>query len=196
MSVNLRKGQKIDLRKPDGGTLHKVMVGLGWDEMEQKRRLFGPKPQPIDCDASAFLCTDGKVKTTADVVYFGNLKHVTGAVTHMGDNRTGEGDGDDEQILVDLDAMPKNFNKVVVVVNIYSAVERRQHFGMIENAFVRVFDVETNKEICKYDLSENYTGKTAMICGELVKEDGVWKFNAIGEATNDPNISSMLKRYQ
>lgn len=196
MSVNLRKGQKVDLRKPDGGSLHRVMVGLGWDEVEQPRKWFAPKPQPIDCDATAFLCEDDKVKAVKDVVYFGNLKHESGAVMHMGDNLTGEGDGDDEQIYIDLDAVPARINKIVVCVNIYQAVERKQHFGLIQNAFARVFDVDTGKEICKFDLSENYVGKTAMICGEVYRDGNGWKFNAIGEATNDPNISSMMYRYK
>ena len=196
MSVNLKKGQKVDLRKPDGGTLHRVMVGLGWDEVEQPRKWFAPKPQPIDCDATAFLCEDDKVKAVKDVVYFGNLKHESGAVMHMGDNLTGEGDGDDEQIYIDLDAVPARINKNVVCVIIYQAVERKQHFGLIQNAFARVFDVDTGKEICKFDLSENYAGKTAMICGEVYRDGNGWKFNAIGEATNDPNISSMMYRYK
>ena len=106
MSVNLQKGQKVDLRKNDGGTLRRVMVGLGWDEAEQKGGFFAPRKQDIDCDASAFVCTAGKLAGNNDVVYFGNLRHSSGAVVHMGDNLTGAGEGDDEQILVDLSALP------------------------------------------------------------------------------------------
>ncbi|MBO5287493.1 MAG: TerD family protein [Clostridia bacterium] len=196
MSVNLRKGEKVNLRKPEGGgELRRVMVGLGWDEVEQKKTLFFT-PKPIDCDASAILCINGKLKGIDDVVYYGNLNHKSGAVAHMGDNITGEGDGDDEQISIDLKTIPSQYDRIVIVVNIYDANARRQHFGLIQNAFVRVFDVDTNKEICKYDLSENYDGMTTVICGELVKEGNEWKFNAVGQANKDPNLQTIISRYR
>lgn len=196
MGVNLQKGQKVNLRKADGGTLRRVMVGLGWDEVQQHRGFFAPKPQDIDCDASAFLCTNGHLLGTQDVVYFGNLTHSSGCVRHMGDNLTGAGDGDDEQIMVDLANLPMQYDKIIVVVNIYQAMERRQHFGLIQNAFIRICDAETNQELCKYNLSENYNGMTAMVFGELYRYNGEWKFNAIGQATQDNGLGALAQRFQ
>lgn len=196
MSVNLQKGQKVDLRKSDGGTLRQVMVGLGWDEAKQKGGFFAPKPHAIDYDASAFVCANGKLADNDDVVYFGRLKHKSGAVVHLGDNLTGAGEGDDEQILVDLTSLPGQYDKIIFVVNIYRASERKQHFGMIENAFIRICDGETNQELCKYNLSENYDGMTAMVFGELYLYKGQWKFNAIGQATRDDNVSELAARFR
>ncbi len=195
MAVNLQKGQKVELRKENGGSLHKAMVGLGWDEVERKRSLFGPKPQDIDCDASAFLCKGGKIVATEDIVYFGNLRHKTGTVIHMGDNLTGAGDGDDEQICVDLDNLPAEYDKIIFVVNIYQAAQRKQHFGLIQNAFIRICDGDNYKELCKYNLSENYDGMTAMVFGEIYRYNGTWKFSAIGQPTHDNSISELAKRF-
>lgn len=195
MSVNLQKGQKVELRKNNGGELRRVMVGLGWDEVQQSRGFFAPKPQDIDCDASAFICKNGRLAGTDDVVYFGNLTHRSGCVRHMGDNLTGAGEGDDEQIMVDLAALPSQYDKIIVVVNIYQAAQRRQHFGMIRNAFIRICDAETNQEILKYNLSENYNGMTAMVFGELYRYNGTWKFNAIGQATQDNSVGDLAKRF-
>lgn len=195
MSVNLQKGQKVELRKDTGGSLRRVMVGLGWDEVQQKRGFFAPKPQDIDCDASAFLCTGGRLMDVSDVVYFGNLKHKTNAVRHQGDNLTGAGEGDDEQIFVDLDALPTQYDKVIFVVNIYQAQQRRQHFGLIRNAFIRICDAETSKELCRYNLSENYDGMTAMVFGELYRYNQSWKFNAIGQPTTDNSVGDLAKRF-
>lgn len=195
MSVNLQKGQKVELRKNNGGTLRRVMVGLGWDEVQQKRGFFAPKPQDIDCDASAILCVNGRLANVADLVFYNNLGHRSGAVRHMGDNLTGAGDGDDEQIMVDLTALPSQYDKIVFVVTIYQAHERRQHFGLIRNCFIRICDAETGQELCKYNLSENYNNMTAMIFGELYRYNGSWKFNAIGQPTTDNSISDMAKRF-
>lgn len=130
-----------------------------------------------------------------DIVYFGNLTHKTGAVRHMGDNLTGAGAGDDEQILIDLSALPANYDKIIMVVNIYEARARNQHFGMIRNAFIRVCDGETNQELCRYNLSENYDNMTAMVFGEVYRYNGTWKFNAIGQATTDNSIGELAKRF-
>lgn len=195
MSISLQKGQKVSLTKESAG-LSKVLVGLGWDEVKQKRGgFFSKKPKPIDCDASAILLQDGKLARKEDLVYFGNLHHMSGTVQHLGDNLTGAGDGDDEQILVDLSQVPEQYDKIVIVVNIYEAVSRNQHFGMIENAFIRLVDGRSNQEICKYDLSESYPGMTAMIFGEIYRHNGEWKFNAIGQATTDPGLSQLTQRY-
>lgn len=195
MSVNLQKGQKVELRKNNGGSLRRVMVGLGWDEVQQKRSFFGPKPQDIDCDASAILCTNGRLINIKDLVFYNNLTHNSGAVRHMGDNLTGAGDGDDEQIMVDLTALPSTYDKIVFVVTIYQARERKQHFGLIRNCFIRICDAETGQELCKYNLSENYNNMTAMIFGELYRYNGAWKFNAIGQPTTDNSIGDMAKRF-
>ena len=196
MSISLQKGQKVSLTKENAG-LSSVLIGLGWDEAKRMRGgFFSPKPQPIDCDASALLLRGGRLIEQADIVYFGNLSHKTGTVRHMGDNLTGAGEGDDEQIIVDLDQLPAEYDRIVIVVNIYEANQRNQHFGMIENAFIRLVDGKTNQEMCKYNLSENYTGMTAMIFGEVSRHNGEWKFNAIGQATNDPGLSSLVNRYR
>ncbi|GFI31233.1 stress response protein SCP2 [Lachnospiraceae bacterium] len=194
MSISLQKGQKVNLSKDNAG-LSKIMIGLGWDEVQRKRGLFAPKPQEIDCDASALLLTGGKVRRKEDLVFFGNLRHDSGAVLHMGDNLTGAGDGDDEQIAVDLSMVPAQYDRIVIVVNIYQAVERRQHFGMIQNAFIRLVDARNNNEMCKYNLTEDYSGLTAMIFGEVYRHNGEWKFNAVGQGTNDRSIGEIANRY-
>ena len=167
MGVSLQKGQKVSLTKDNQG-LSRVVIGLGWDEVQQKRGFFAPKPQAIDCDASAFLLTNGKLLGVDDIVYFGNLRHKSGTVQHMGDNLTGAGDGDDEQIVVELDRVPAEYDRIVLVVNIYQADKRKQHFGMIQNAFIQIVDARNNQELCKYNLSDNYDGMTAMILGKYI----------------------------
>lgn len=194
MAISLQKGQKVSLSKDNAG-LNRIIVGLGWDEVQQKARLFGPKPQAIDCDASAILLKNGKLVDNKDVVFFGNLHHKSGTINHMGDNLTGAGDGDDEQIMIDLASVPGEYDRIVIVVNIYQAVQRRQHFGLIRNAFIRLVDTRNNSEMCRYNLSENYSGMTAMIFGEVYRHNGEWKFNAIGQGTNDPGLGELTRRY-
>ncbi len=196
MSVNLQKGQKVDLTKSNAG-LKSLVVGLGWDEAPKKFSLFS-KQEDIDCDASAILITEstGKLAGPIDVVYYGQLQHRSGAVRHCGDNLTGAGDGDDEQIIVELNRVPADYNKIVFVVTIYQARERKQQFGMIRNAFIRIVDADTGTELCKYNLSENYEGKTAMIFGEVYRYNGEWKFGAVGEPTNDNGIADIAARFQ
>ena len=156
----------------------------------------GGEPQAIDCDASALLLQDGKLRNWKDVVYFGALRHGSGAVQHMGDNLTGAGEGDDEQIVIELDKVPAQYDRIVVVVNIFRAEARHQHFGMIENAFIRIVDARNNQELCRFNLSEHYDGMTAMIFGEVYRHGNEWKFNAIGQATTDPSLQALSKRYQ
>lgn len=195
MSVKLQKGQKVSLSKDHAG-LSKVIVGLGWDEVQQQRRgLFAPKPQDIDCDAFALLLVNGKITNNQDIVYFGNLTHKSGSVKHMGDNLTGAGEGDDEQIVIDLNSVPSQYDRIVLAVNIYKAFDRRQHFGMIQNAFIRLVDGRNNNEMCIYNLTENYSGMTAMLFGEVYRYNGEWKFSAIGQGTNDGSIGDFAKRY-
>lgn len=194
MSVSLQKGQKVSLSKEKGG-LSKVIVGLGWDEVKRKAGFFAPKPKPIDCDASALALVNGKLIRKEDVVYYGNLRHPTGTIEHMGDNLTGAGEGDDEQITVDLARIPADYDKIVLVVNIYQAVQRNQHFGMIENAFIRLVNGSSGTEMCKYSLTDDYSGMTAMIFGEIYRRGGEWKFNAIGQGTTDPGLGELIRRY-
>lgn len=200
MGINLQKGQKIDLTK--GGTgLSKVMVGLGWDEVQQSRGFFAPPPQDIDCDASVILCGDnGKIlpgDTNNFLVYYGNLQHHSGAIVHQGDNLTGAGDGDDEQIMVDLQRVPSNVAKLVFVVNIYDARQRKQHFGMVQNAFIRLVDMSNNSEICRFNLSEQYNNMTGLVVGEIYRKNGEWKFNAIGQPVQEASrVNSLIALYK
>ena len=199
MSVNLQKGQKVDLTKGNAG-LKTLVVGLGWDEAPRGFSLFS-KQADIDCDASAMMLQADTNRfapnqAAVDTVYFGNLQHRSGAVRHCGDNLTGAGDGDDEQIIVELTKVPQNYGRIMFVVNIYQALQRKQHFGMIRNAFIRIVDADNGKELCRYNLSENYDGMTAMVFGEVYRHNGEWKFGAIGEPTHDNSISEMAARYQ
>ena len=176
MSVSLQKGQKVSLSKDNQG-LAQVIVGLGWDEVKRKGGLFSRKPQAIDCDASAILLKNGKLCGKEDLVYFGNLRHKSDAVMHQGDNLTGAGDGDDEQIIVDLLRIPQEYDRIVIV------------------AFIRIVDARGNRELCKYNLSENYDGMTAMIFGEIYRHNGEWKFSAVGQATKDPGLGELANRF-
>lgn len=194
MSISLQKGQKVSLSKDNAG-LSNVLIGLGWDEVKQSRGLFAPKPQAIDCDASVLMLQDGKLRGKGDIIYYGNLRHESGTVQHMGDNLTGAGDGDDEQILVDLSRIPQTYDKLVIVVNIYQAMQRKQHFGLIQNAFCRLVNQNNNTEMCRFNLTDNYSGTTALIFGEVYRHNGEWKFNAMGQGTNDPGLGELANRY-
>lgn len=195
MAVSLQKGQKVSLSKDNVG-LNRVIVGLGWDEVPQKKGgFFAPKKESVDCDASVFILTNGKLLGKEDIVYFGNLRHRSDSVQHMGDNLTGAGDGDDEQVVVELANVPAQYDRIVVVVNIYQAVERKQHFGMIQNAFCHIVDARNNQELCRFNLTDNYSGMTSLIFGEIYRHDGEWKFNAIGQGTNDPGLGQLAQKY-
>jgi len=196
MSVSLSKGQKVSLTKENQG-LSRVIVGLGWDEVEQKRGLlsFLFEKEAIDCDAAAIMLKNGKFVSKEDIVYFGNLRHKSLAVVHMGDNLTGQGEGDDERIVIDLNQVPSEYDRIVISCNIYKAYERRQHFGMIRNAFIRIVDASTNREICRYNLTDEYSGATALLFGEIYRHDNEWKFGAIGQGTNDPGLGELVKRF-
>ena len=202
MGVNLQKGQKVNLKKSDGQALSRIRIGLGWDPVKQEKKgglfgsIFGGSAPDIDCDASVIVCKGGRLASRDDVVYFGNLKHSSGAIRHTGDNLTGDGEGDDEQILVDLTAVPQDYDKLVFVVNIYDCESRKQDFGMIANAFIRICDERTGEEFCRYNLSESYAGMTAMIFGEIYRYNGEWKFNAIGQGTKDKGLNELARRYQ
>ncbi len=198
MSINLKKGQKIDLKKSNPG-LSAIRVGLGWDPVNQAgggflKSLFGSGNADIDCDASVFLLNEDS--KPIDLVYFGNLRTKNDSIIHTGDNLTGEGEGDDEVILVDLDKISSNVSKLLFVVNIYDCVRRNQHFGMIQNAYIRMNDAKNNSEIARYNLSDDYRGKTALIVGLIYRHDSTWKFSAIGEGTNDTGLNDMKKNLE
>ncbi|MCI8786806.1 MAG: TerD family protein [Eubacterium sp.] len=174
MPISLKKGQKVSITKDNPG-LSKVVVGLGWDV-----NAFDTGGD-FDLDAAAFLLTDtGKVAGQGDFVFFGNLTHASGGVQHMGDNRTGAGEGDDEQICVDLSLVPGNITKIAFTVTIYEAEQRRQNFGQVNNAFIRIYNEQTGEELLRYDLGEDFSIETAAVFGELYKNGNEWKFNAIG----------------
>lgn len=174
MPINLTKGQKVDLTKGNPG-LKKIMVGLGWDV-----NAFDSGAD-FDLDASAFLLgEDGKCPTEKEFIFYGNLTHESGAVQHMGDNLTGEGEGDDEQILVDLSLISANIAKVAFTVTIYDSDARGQNFGQVSNSFIRIVDESTGQELIRYDLGEDFSIETAVVVGELYRHNGEWKFNAIG----------------
>ena len=174
MPINSQKGQKVSLTKGNPG-LSKVVVGVGWDVNQFDTG------GAFDLDGAAFLVTEnGKVSRGEDFVFYGNLTHPSGSVQHMGDNLTGEGEGDDEQIKVNLSAVPANIAKIVFTVTIYDAETRRQNFGQVSNAFIRIYNEDTGEEMLRYDLGEDFSIETAAVFGELYKNGNEWKFNAIG----------------
>ena len=174
MAISLQKGQKVDLTKGNPG-LKKLLIGLGWDTNKYDGGA------DFDLDAAAFLLGDnGKVTSDEDFVFYNNLKHKSGAVEHMGDNLTGEGEGDDEEIKVDLSKVPPQITKIDFTVTIYDAEARRQTFGQVSNAYIRVVDDTTGKELIRYDLGEDFSVETAVVVGEIYRNKGEWKFNAIG----------------
>ena len=174
MPINLSKGQKVDLTKGNPG-LKNIMVGLGWDV-----NAFDSGAD-FDLDAAAFMTgTNGKCPTEKEFVFYGNLEHPSGAIKHMGDNLTGAGDGDDEQIEVDLTKIPQNVEKVAFTVTIYDSDVRRKNFGLFTNAFIRIVDYATATELIRFYLGVDFTIETAVVVGELYRHNGEWKFNAIG----------------
>jgi len=174
MPVNLQKGQKVSITKGNPG-LSKLIVGLGWDVNQ-----FDTGGD-FDLDTAAFLLTDnGKVSKSEDFVYFGNLKHPSGCAEHLGDNLTGAGDGDDEQIKINLSLIPAGITKIAFSVTIYEAESRRQNFGQVNNAFIRICNEATGEELLRYDLGEDFSIETAAVFAELYKNNDEWKFNAIG----------------
>jgi len=174
MAISLQKGQKVDLTKTNPG-LTKVIVGLGWDTNKYDGG------NDFDLDAAAFLLGDtGKVNNDLDFVFYNNLKHQSASVIHMGDNLTGMGDGDDEQIKVDLSKVPANISKIAFTVTINEATERRQNFGQVSNSYIRIADEASGEEIIRYDLGEDFSVETAVVVGELYRNGSEWKFNATG----------------
>lgn len=192
MSISLQKGQRIDLTKGRSG-LSKLMVGLGWDPVQKKGLFSGG--HNIDCDASVIMLnSDGKLENMNNLIYFRNLKSSCGGVVHSGDNLTGAGEGDDEQILVDLSKISPSVHKLRFVVNIFQCQSRGQDFGMIKNAFIRLVDKSNGEELIKFNLTDDYKGKTALIVGEVYRHNSEWKFAALGEGTTDVSITEIASK--
>lgn len=174
MAIQLSKGQRIDLTKNDP-TLQKIVIGLGWDV----KNFDGG--QDFDLDASIFLLDEsGKCRNELDFIFYNNLQSQDGSVIHTGDNRTGEGEGDDEQIKIDLAKVPSDVSRIAITVTIHDAEVRRQNFGQIANAFVRLVNEDTDVETLRFDLGEDFSIETAVVFCELYRHSGDWKFNAIG----------------
>jgi len=174
MAVSLKKGQKVDLTKTNPG-LKKVLVGLGWDTNKYDGT------HPFDLDSSVFMLGEnGKVTGEGDFIFYNNKKHASDSVTHLGDNLTGEGTGDDEQVKISLDKVPPLVHKIAFAVTIHDAAARSQNFGQVSNAFIRIVNEESNQELIRYDLGEDFSVETAIVVGELYRHSGEWKFNAVG----------------
>lgn len=174
MAVSLQKGQKVSLTK-DNPNLSKIIVGLGWDTNKYDGGA------DFDLDAAAFLLApNGKVTGDEDFVFYNNLKHASGSVIHMGDNLTGAGEGDDEQIKIDLSLVPADIDKIDFTVTIHEADSRKQNFGQVSNAYIHVMDETNGKELIRYDLGEDFSVETAVVVGEIYRNNNEWKFNAIG----------------
>lgn len=174
MALSLSKGQNISLSKEAPG-LKKVLVGLGWDE----RATDG---QDFDLDASLFMLNAaGKCRSDSDFIFYNHMHSPCGSVSHTGDNRTGQGDGDDEAIKVDLTKVPQDVQTLAVTVTIHDYAARRQSFGQVANAFIRIVNDETGAEVVRYDLTEDYSTETAMVFGEIYRHNSDWKFRAVGQ---------------
>lgn len=177
MAISLSKGGNVSLSKEAPG-LKNIVVGLGWDP----RATDG---QEFDLDASVFVCGEnGKVRSDADFIFYNNMTGADGSIEHMGDNRTGEGEGDDEQVKIDLSKVPAGVKKLAFAVTIHEAESRRQNFGMVSNAFMRVVNAEGDKELARYDLGEDFSLEAAVIFGEVYRHNDEWKFKAVGQGFN------------
>lgn len=188
MSVSLSKGERVSLTK-DRPSLNKILIGLDWDVNQYDGE------SSFDLDASVFMTkSNGKVGNDGDFIFYGNLAHSTKSVVHTGDNRTGEGEGDDEVIKVKLNEIPSDYTNLVVVVTIYDAQTRLQNFGMVNNAYIRIVDEETNEELLRYDLSEDFSTETALVVAEIYKHNEEWKFKAVGSGYNG-GLQALCSQY-
>ncbi|WP_118775499.1 TerD family protein [Haemophilus haemolyticus] len=187
MAISLTKGQNLSLSKTDP-SLKNVLVGLGWDT----RSTDG---QDFDLDASVFMATEnGKVPSDRHFIFYNQLVSPCGGVEHTGDNLTGDGDGDDESVIVLLDKVESNIKSLFITVTIHDAEARRQNFGQVSNAFVRIVNNDTSDEIVRFDLSEDYSTETAMVFGEIYRHNGEWKFRAIGQGYTG-GLYSLCQQY-
>ncbi|HRM15990.1 MAG TPA: TerD family protein [Acinetobacter parvus] len=187
MAISLNKGGNLSLSKTDP-TLVRILIGLGWDERATDGASF-------DLDASAFLLTaSGRVRGDHDFIFYNQLKSQDGSVEHTGDNRSGQGDGDDESLVVDLSKVSPEIEKVAVTVTIHDAQSRGQNFGQIANAFIRVVNQDSGIEIVRFDLAEDYSTETAMVFGEVYRHNGEWKFRAVGQGYAG-GLAAMCQQY-
>ncbi|ENX57760.1 MULTISPECIES: TerD family protein [Acinetobacter] len=187
MAISLNKGGNLSLSKTDPN-LVRILIGLGWDERATDGAAF-------DLDASAFLLTStGKVRGDHDFIFYNQLKSQDGSVEHTGDNRSGQGDGDDETLLVDLSKVSPEIEKIAITVTIHDAQARGQNFGQIANAFIRVVNQDTNVEVVRFDLAEDYSTETAMVFGEVYRHNGEWKFKAVGQGYAG-GLAAMCQQY-
>lgn len=174
MAISLQKGGNVNLSKTDPN-LKEILLGLGWEARSSDGADF-------DLDASIFMVTDsGRVRSDSDFIFYGQLRSSCGSIEHTGDNRTGAGDGDDEALKIKLAQVPPDITRLVVAVTIHEAQERKQNFGMVHDAFIRLVNLETGVEITRFDLSEDYSTETAMVFGEVYRYGGEWKFKAVGQ---------------
>lgn len=214
MAISLKKGQGVNLKKSEN-ELSEVTIGLGWDVNDEGGsgffgKLLGKKPEEYDLDAVAFLLDDngkvvdlgdagpkgGATLVNGDIIFFNSLNHKSGAIWLTGDNRTGAGDGDDEQIIVKLEQLPQQYKRVLFVVQIYQGIEKNQNFSKIKNAFIRAVD-KKNKEMCRFDLSGDptYANCHSLVFAELERQGSEWKFNAIGKPYPGDSFVEILKEY-
>lgn len=188
MAIQLSKGQRIDLTKGNPA-LQNIIIGLGWDV-----KTFDGGAE-FDLDASAFLLNDqGKCRQDLDFIFYNNLVSTDGSVEHTGDNRTGEGDGDDEQIKIHLNKVPADVQRIAITVTIHDAEARHQNFGQVENAFVRLVDEDQGNEVLRFDLGEDFSIETAVVFCELYRNNGEWKFNAVGSGYQG-GLASLVSAY-
>ena len=188
MVIQLSKGQRIDLTKQDP-SLQRIIIGLGWDV----KHFDGG--QDFDLDASVFLLgADGKCRNELDFIFYNNLQSADGSVIHTGDNRTGDGDGDDEQIKVNLSKVPASVDRIAFTVTIHDAESRRQNFGQVANAFVRLVNEDTNNEVLRFDLGEDFSIETAVVFCELYRHNQDWKFNAVGSGYQG-GLAALVRAY-
>ena len=187
MAISLNKGGNLSLSKTDP-SLNQVLIGLGWDARATDGADF-------DLDSSAFLlAANDKVRGETDFIFYNQTRSPEGSVEHTGDNRTGEGDGDDEAVKINLAKIPTDVQKIAITVTIHDAESRGQNFGQVQNAFIRVVNDQTNVEIVRFDLNEDYSTETAMIFGELYRHNGEWKFRAVGQGYNG-GLRAMCGQY-
>ncbi len=187
MAISLNKGGNLSLSKTDP-TLVRILIGLGWDERATDGASF-------DLDASAFLlAASGRVRGDHDFIFYNQLKSQDGSVEHTGDNRSGQGDGDDESLLVDLSKVSPEIEKIAITVTIHDAQSRGQNFGQIANAFIRVVNQDSGVEIVRFDLAEDYSTETAMVFGEVYRHNGEWKFRAVGQGYSG-GLAAMCQQY-
>ncbi|OCA88746.1 TerD family protein [Pseudobacillus wudalianchiensis] len=188
MAISLSKGQKVDLTKGNPG-LKNITVGLGWDTNKYDGG------HSFDLDSSVFLLNGaGKCESEKDFIFYNNLEGGNGSVVHTGDNLTGEGDGDDEQVKISLADVPASIEKIAFTITIHDAEQRNQNFGQVSNSYVRIVNTENNEELIRYDLGEDFSIETAVVVGELYRHNGEWKFNAIGSGYQG-GLASLVKDY-